>query len=140
VTKLVNFQVGWEKINGEDRVQDAGTIAAMKETHATKFKFEEESRKRKNRELSEEKKEAIEKKNTFMEEMNLNIRDLITTMKPPQSDGSSSSSATSSSTIRNAMMGEEDTVSRAEFNDLLESNKKSSSDIATILALLQKPN
>jgi hypothetical protein len=40
VNKYLDFQVGWEKFNGEDRPQNAETIAEMKITHANKFKAE----------------------------------------------------------------------------------------------------
>jgi hypothetical protein len=69
--------------------------------------------------------------------MSSNFRDLVSTMKNVSSSGGT---ASSSSSVRNAMMGQEEAVSREEFNDLVKSTKKTSSDIASILALLQSKN
>lgn len=69
--------------------------------------------------------------------MSSNFRDLVSTMKNVNSSGGT---ASSSSSVRNAMMGQEEAVSREEFNDLVKSTKKTSSDIAAILALLQSKN
>ena len=83
--------------------------------------------------LNNERKEEKKSKNLFMSDMSSNFRDLVSTMKNVNSSGGT---ASSSSSVRNAMMGQEEAVSREEFNDL----EKSTSDIAAILALLQSKN
>lgn len=137
VKRLSDFQVQWEKLNGENKPQTAEVIAEMKTTFANKHAAEEASRKKKFEELDNERKEEKKSKNEFMSDMSSNFRDLVSTMKNVSSSGGT---ASSSSSVRNAMMGQEEAVSREEFNDLVKSNKKTSSDIASILALLQSKN
>ena len=137
VKRLLDFQVQWEKLNGENKPQTAEVIAEMKTTFANKHAAEEASRKKKFEELDNERKEEKKSKNLFMSDMSSNFRDLVSTMKNVNSSGGT---ASSSSSVRNAMMGQEEAVSREEFNDLVKSTKKTSSDIAAILALLQSKN
>ena len=133
VKRLLDFQVQWEKLNGENKPQTAEVIAEMKTTFANKHAAEEASRKKKFEELDNERKEEKKSKNLFMSDMSSNFRDLVSTMKNVNSSGGT---ASSSSSVRNAMMGQEEAVSPEEFNDL----EKSTSDIAAILALLQSKN
>ena len=51
VKRLLDFQVQWEKLNGENKPQTAEVIAEMKTTFANKHAAEEASRKKKFEEL-----------------------------------------------------------------------------------------
>jgi hypothetical protein len=137
VKRLLDFQVQWETLNGENKPQTAEVIAEMKTTFSNKHAAEEASRKKKFEELDIERKGEKNSKKLFMSDMSSNFRDLVSTMKDVSGSGGT---ASSSSSVRNAMMGQEEAVSREEFNDLVKSTKKISSDIASILALLQAKN